>query len=149
MAAMSSSGGEMKISPKHSGTKKVFDNPILERLSRTHSSVPITIFLSSSLALLIYALAFTNLSIALITTLYVGGLLTFSFMEYAAHRYLFHLKPDKKWKKTIQYHMHGIHHEFPKDKDRLAMPPLFSIILAVTLFALFYSLMNTKVFGFL
>jgi sterol desaturase/sphingolipid hydroxylase (fatty acid hydroxylase superfamily) len=149
MAAMNSNAEEIKISPKHSGTKKIFDNPILERLSRTHISIPITIFLLISLVLLVYAFVYTNLPKVAIPALFVGGLLTFSLMEYAAHRYLFHLKPDKKWKRIIQYHMHGVHHEFPKDKDRLAMPPLFSIILAVVLFTLFYSLMNTKVFGFL
>lgn len=138
-----------KISPKHNGTKKIFDNPILERLSRTHISVPITIFLSTSLALLLYAFVYTNMPFIAIPALFVGGIVTFSLMEYTAHRFLFHMKLNKKWKKTIQYHMHGVHHEFPKDKDRLAMPPLLSILIAISLFILFYSLMNTKVFGFL
>jgi len=59
------------------------------------------------------------------------------------------MQPNKKWKRKAQYHMHGIHHEFPKDKDRLAMPPLLSAMLAMGFFLLFYSLMHTKVFGFL
>src|SRR5690554_3138454 len=105
MAAMNSNAEEIKISPKHSGTKKIFDNPILERLSRTHISIPITIFLLISLVLLVYAFVYTNLPKVAIPALFVGGLLTFSLMEYAAHRYLFHLKPDKKWKRIIQYHM--------------------------------------------
>jgi sterol desaturase/sphingolipid hydroxylase (fatty acid hydroxylase superfamily) len=59
------------------------------------------------------------------------------------------MKPNSEIKKRIQYNMHGIHHEFPKDKGRLAMPPILSIILAVLFFGIFYLLMDTGVFGFL
>ncbi len=138
-----------KIKPKHSGSKRIFENPILERLSRTHISIPISIFITISVGLLIYAVMYTNLPVPVIPFLFLGGFLFFTFMEYMAHRYLFHMKPDKSWKRTIQYNMHGVHHEFPKDKDRLAMPPLLSITFAVFFFAVFYSLMNTRVFGFL
>ena len=27
------------------------------------------------------------------------------------------IKDDKKWKRAIQYTFHGVHHEYPKDKD--------------------------------
>lgn len=138
-----------KPKPKHSGSKKIFDNPILERLSRTHISVPISIFVTISIILLGYAIAYTSLPVALIPFLFLGGFLFFTLMEYLAHRYLFHMKPDKNWKKVVQYNMHGVHHEFPKDKERLAMPPLLSIMFAGFFFIVFYSLMNTKVFGFL
>lgn len=141
--------GEFRIKPKHNGSKRIFDNPILEKLSRTHISVPISIFMGTSIILLAYAFAYTNLPTYLIPALYFTGILTFSLLEYLAHRYLFHMKPTNKIKKAIQYGMHGVHHEFPKDKDRLAMPPLVSISLAISLFLVFYNLMNTKVFAFL
>ncbi len=59
------------------------------------------------------------------------------------------MKPTSELKRKIAYNIHGIHHEFPKDKGRLAMPPVMSILLAVTFFFIFYILLNTSVFGFL
>lgn len=138
-----------KIKPKHSGSKKIFDNPFLEKLSRTHISVPIGMFVGFSMVLLWYAFLYTTLSASLIPILFFSGFFAFTLIEYLLHRFLFHMKPDKKWKQNVTYGIHGIHHEFPKDKGRLAMPPIVSLLLAVTLFVVFYSLMNTKVFGFL
>ncbi|MBO9701620.1 MAG: sterol desaturase family protein [Sporocytophaga sp.] len=135
--------------PKNSGTKQLFDNPILERLSRTHISIPISIFIVISSVLLFYAFRYTTLPGILIPFLFLGGFLFFTLIEYLVHRFVFHMEPTSNFKKKIQYNMHGVHHEFPKDKDRLAMPPLLSITLALVLFAIFYSLMDTKVFGFL
>ncbi|MFL5729986.1 MAG: sterol desaturase family protein [Cytophagaceae bacterium] len=137
------------IRPKHSGTKRVFDNPILERLTRTHIAVPITIFLSISAALLYIAFLRTALDKILVPFLFLSGLLFFSLFEYLLHRYVFHMQPTSGLKKKIQYNMHGIHHEFPKDKDRLAMPPLLSVALAGLFFCIFYLMMDTAVFGFL
>lgn len=139
--------GRVKI--HHKGSKKIFDNPVLEKLSRTHISIPITIFLSFSAGLLFYAFKYTPLQPLFVGILFFLGFMTFTFMEYMMHRYVFHMEPDKKWKRIIQYNMHGVHHEFPKDKDRLAMPPLISICISAIFFLIFYSLMNTKVFGFL
>jgi sterol desaturase/sphingolipid hydroxylase (fatty acid hydroxylase superfamily) len=137
------------IRPKHSGTKKVFENALLEKLSRTHISVPIIIFVLISAALLWYAFLFTNLEPTFIPVLFFSGVIFWTLLEYMTHKYLFHMTPDSEIKRKLQYNMHGIHHEFPKDKDRLAMPPLLSVLLACVFFAIFYSLMNTKVFGFL
>lgn len=137
------------IRPKHNGTKKIFDNPVLERLSRTHIAIPISMFIVFSLGLLYYAFVHTTLYPALIPVLFLSGLLFFTLMEYLAHRYLFHMETDTEFKKKIQYGLHGVHHEYPKDKDRLAMPPPMSIFLATFFFILFYMLLDTKVFGFL
>jgi sterol desaturase/sphingolipid hydroxylase (fatty acid hydroxylase superfamily) len=138
-----------KIRPKHSGTKKMFDNPLLERLTRTHIAIPITILLSIAAFLLYYAFRHTNLPAVYIPFLFLGGFVFFTLLEYLAHRYLFHMKPDKEWKKKFVYTVHGVHHEFPKDKDRLAMPVPASLFLSGFFFVLFYALMDTRVFGFL
>jgi sterol desaturase/sphingolipid hydroxylase (fatty acid hydroxylase superfamily) len=42
-----------------------------------------------------------------------------------------------------------VHHEFPKDKDRLAMPPLLSITIATILLLFFRLIMGDFVFAFL
>jgi sterol desaturase/sphingolipid hydroxylase (fatty acid hydroxylase superfamily) len=141
-----------KIKPKNSGTKKVFENPILERLTRTHISVPIIILMSVASALLFIAFVYTDytgLTPWFVVGLFFTGFLSFTLLEYIAHRYLFHMKPTNEFKRKVQYALHGLHHEYPKDKDRLAMPPIMSLLLAGVFYFIFYTLIGTKVFGFL
>ena len=141
-----------KVKPKNSGTKKVFENPILERLTRTHISVPIIILMTIAAGLLYVAFAltdYTQLSPMFVVALFFIGFFSFTLLEYVAHRYLFHMKPTNEFKRKVQYALHGLHHEYPKDKTRLAMPPIMSFILSGVFFLIFYSMMNTKVFGFL
>ena len=49
----------------------------------------------------------------------------------------------------LQYTIHGVHHEYPKDKDRLAMPPLLSVTIATVLLLLFRLVMGDLAFAFL
>jgi len=44
--------------------------------------------------------------------------------------------------------MHGVHHHHPKDKDRIAMPPLLSITLATVLLIVFRFLLGDYAFSF-
>jgi sterol desaturase/sphingolipid hydroxylase (fatty acid hydroxylase superfamily) len=102
-----------------------------------------------ALALLYVAFSFTSLGILYIVVLFLMGWLFFTLLEYSAHRFLFHMETDTPIKQKIQYGMHGVHHDYPKDKDRLAMPPPMSIAIAAVFFAIFYALLDTKVFAFL
>jgi sterol desaturase/sphingolipid hydroxylase (fatty acid hydroxylase superfamily) len=137
------------VKPNNTGTKQIFDNPVLERLTRTHAAVPISMFLLISAGLVWYGLTASPLSGGLIGGLYALGLFVFTFVEYIVHRKLFHLVPDTPAKATFQYRAHGVHHEFPKDKTRLAMPPVLSLTIASALFGLHYLVMGPYTFGFL
>ncbi|MEQ8926691.1 MAG: sterol desaturase family protein [Fulvivirga sp.] len=138
-----------EIKPNNKGTKQLSDNPWIERLTRTHISIPITLFLLYSGALLYYSTTNTELSTGITVALFLFGLLAFSLVEYLMHRYLFHMQVYTKARAKMQYIMHGVHHEFPKDKDRLAMPPLASLTIATVLLFLFRLIMDDYVFGFL
>ncbi len=138
-----------EIKPQNKGTKQLFKNPILEKLSRTHISVPLIIFFTYAAALLYWSSTHTNLSVGLTTSLFFIGWLTFSWVEYMVHRYVFHMATYTKWREKFQYTVHGVHHEFPKDKDRLAMPPLLSVTLGTILLLLFRLAMGDFVFAFL
>jgi len=137
------------ISPKARGTKRLFENPILERLSRTHISLPLIIFGVYSVALLYWSVTHTSLSIGTTVGLFFLGLLAFTFVEYLVHRYVYHVSTHTEWRKKFQYKAHGVHHEFPKDKDRLAMPPLLSITVSTILLLLFRLVMGDFTFAFL
>jgi sterol desaturase/sphingolipid hydroxylase (fatty acid hydroxylase superfamily) len=144
-----STSGTQFISPKNKGTKKLFKNPILEKLSRTHISVPLTIFSVYAVCLLYWDVTHTSLSRTTTVTLFFTGLLSFTFVEYLVHRYVYHIGTNTEWKKKFQYNAHGVHHEFPKDKDRLAMPPLLSITISTILLLFFRLVMGDFAFAFL
>ncbi len=135
--------------PKHTGKKQLFENPILERLTRTHIALPITIFVLFSIGLLIYSFVMIQLPHYLIGLLFLSGLLVFTLAEYLMHRYVFHMSTHTTTRAKLQYTIHGVHHEYPKDKERLAMPPLLSITLAIVLLGISYVFINEYAFAFL
>lgn len=138
-----------EIKPKNKGSKQLFTNPILEKLSRTHIAVPLTIFALYSISLLYWSVTHTSLSIGLSVIMFGLGILAFTWVEYNIHRYLFHMRTISQWRANFQYTIHGVHHEFPKDKDRLAMPPLLSVTIATLLLLLFRAIMGDFAFSFL
>ncbi|MDZ4715287.1 MAG: sterol desaturase family protein [Cytophagales bacterium] len=140
---------EPVIKPKNAGTKKLFQNPILEKLSRTHISVPLIIFFLYSSGLLYWSVTHTALSAGMTVAMFTLGMLCFTWVEYNVHRYVFHMSPTTQQKADMQYTMHGVHHEFPKDKTRLAMPPILSITLSTLLLLLFRMVLGDLVFSFL
>ncbi|MEM1405309.1 MAG: sterol desaturase family protein [Bacteroidota bacterium] len=135
--------------PSNKGTKVLFKNKWIEKFSRTHISVPITIFIVYSAGLLYWSAANTTLALGTTIGLFFTGLLIFTLTEYAMHRYLFHMATYTELRKKIQYAFHGVHHDYPKDKDRLAMPPLVSITIATILLFLLRLVMHDFVFAFL
>lgn len=137
------------VKPQNKGTKQLFENPILEKLTRTHISVPLIIFFTYAAGLLYWNTQHTSLSAMATIFLFFVGVLTFTWVEYMVHRYVFHMKTYTDLRAKLQYTMHGVHHEFPKDKDRLAMPPLVSITIATVLLLLFKVIMGDFVFAFL
>lgn len=139
----------MKTRPQLSGTKQLFENPILEKLSRTHIAVPLIIFSIYSSGLLYWNVTHTSLSFLTSLLMFLLGLIAFTWVEYLIHRYLFHMATYTKLRAKLQYTMHGVHHEYPKDKDRLAMPPLLSITISTLLLFLFRLVLGDMVFSFL
>jgi sterol desaturase/sphingolipid hydroxylase (fatty acid hydroxylase superfamily) len=140
---------EGQIRPKNKGTKVLFQNPLVERLSRSHVGIPITILVTFGIGLAYYGLSTASLTIASFFLVFTTGLLLFTLVEYLVHRYVFHMGTETRLKEKMQYNFHGVHHEYPKDKERLAMPPLLSATLALILFFIFEFLMGNYVFAFL
>jgi sterol desaturase/sphingolipid hydroxylase (fatty acid hydroxylase superfamily) len=137
------------ILPKNKGSKQLFANPILERLSRTHIAVPLTIFSLYAAALLYWSITHTSLSAAFTTAMFFTGALSFTLVEYLVHRYIFHMGTYTRFREKFQYTVHGVHHEFPKDKTRLAMPPLLSVSISTGLLFGFRLILGDITFSFL
>lgn len=127
----------------------LFQNPILEKLTRTHISVPLVIFAVVSVGIFTYGLMHASVPVSLSIMLFLVGVFAFTLLEYLMHRYVFHMHTDTEIKEKMQYAFHGWHHEYPKDKERLAMPPLVSIVLSVLFFTAFNFLLGEYVYSFL
>ena len=138
-----------EVKPRNTGTKQLFKNPILESLTRTHTAIPISIFVIYSSILLYWSVTHTSLTLAVSIGLFLAGMIFFTWVEYNLHRYVFHMDTYTKVREKLQYTLHGVHHEFPKDRDRLAMPPLLSITIATILLLVFRVVMGDYVFAFL
>jgi len=138
-----------QVKPKHLGSKPLFENSLLERLTRTHISVPISIFFLYAVSLLYWSYTNTALAVSTVISLFLLGILFFTWVEYQVHRRLFHMEVFSDFRKKLQYTIHGVHHEFPKDKDRLAMPPVLSVSIATLLLFIFSLILGNMAFSFL
>ena len=134
--------------PHLKGSGTLFENKILERMTRTHIAVPLVIFGVYAIGLLYWSFDKSFLSIGGTAAYFLSGALAFTFIEYLMHRFLFHLPPWSETSKKIAYNLHGIHHDYPKDKTRLAMPPYVSIVLATLFLLLFKWMMGNAAFAF-
>ncbi|AYA37718.1 fatty acid hydroxylase [Hymenobacter oligotrophus] len=123
--------------PKHKGSARLFENPVLERMTHTHIAAPLTIFFAVAAVSLYYGLSRGLLTGLSAFGLFLAGWFAFTLVEYLMHRFLYHMKADTPGKAKFQYTMHGVHHEFPKDKTRLAMPPILTVFVTSLLFFIF------------
>jgi 4-hydroxysphinganine ceramide fatty acyl 2-hydroxylase len=137
---------EFKIS--NTGSGQLFTNRFLESLTRTNFAFPVILFLVLSMLILIYGVASSEINVSGMIWLFPVGMIFFTLVEYLIHRFLFHFKADTEKEKNFQYLIHGVHHEFPKDKDRLVMPPLVTVLLAVVFYFIFKLIMGEGVFVF-
>lgn len=135
--------------PKNKGSKALFTNPVLEKLTRTHISVPLVIFGWYATCLLYWSITQTSITISTTVGLFIIGFLAFTLFEYLMHRFVFHMGTYTRFREKIQYIIHGVHHEYPRDKERLAMPPLVSITIATVLLLLFQVTMGDYTYSFL
>lgn len=79
----------------------------------------------------------------------LGGLVFWTLLEYVLHRWVFHYVPNPNSELSLDVHflIHGVHHDWPHDADRLVMPPVMSILLAVILGYPIYLLLGARYFN--
>jgi sterol desaturase/sphingolipid hydroxylase (fatty acid hydroxylase superfamily) len=121
---------------------KLFKNNIFDSLSKVHFTVPLFLFIPTILFFCNQAFE-DNLAILTFSVYFGAGIVVWTITEYFLHRFIFHYHPSSDFGKQIHFIFHGVHHDYPKDKKRLVMPPSASIPLA-TLFYFLFSLFLTK-----
>jgi len=135
--------------PDNNGTAQMFQNPLIEKLTRTHISIPIIMYFVVASVSLYYAYYTTEINVVYGFTVFILGVFGFTLLEYVMHRYFFHMEPDTPVKDKIQYSVHGVHHDYPKDKDRLTKPPFISLAYAAIFYGVFTLIMGDYALYFL
>lgn len=133
---------------KNKGQAQLFQNELMENMTKTHPVVIYALYFPVIVGMLYYGVAYRGLSIGREIILFAAGAIGWSLFEYVMHRKLFHMIVEAPRARKFVYTMHGVHHEFPRDKERLFMPPVPSIVIACVLFALFYLMMSWNALAF-
>jgi sterol desaturase/sphingolipid hydroxylase (fatty acid hydroxylase superfamily) len=129
----------MKFEKIHNkGQAQLFKNQYLEYLTKTHPLVIWGIYIPIIIFMLYYSSTILRFNITQIASLFLTGMFFWTFFEYIMHRFVFHFFAESEKAKKIVYIIHGNHHEYPRDRERLFMPPVPSLILASAIFALMY-----------
>jgi sterol desaturase/sphingolipid hydroxylase (fatty acid hydroxylase superfamily) len=139
----------MKFEKIHNkGQAQLFKNEYLEMLTKTHPLVIWGMYLPVVIGFPLYASRTLGIAGIQIVLVFAFGVLSWTLFEYIMHRYVFHWVAESERAKKIVYVMHGNHHHFPRDRERLFMPPVPSLILASIIFLMLYVFMGKSVFLF-
>jgi len=115
----------------------MFDNDLLERFSRIHPATPFLFWVPVAAASVAYAHIRLGVPLTRAALFTAAGLFVWTFAEYILHRWVFHWTNDTAWGKRVHFLLHGVHHDFPNDRDRLVMPLPTSLPLGVIFFSAF------------
>jgi len=138
---------------KSEGQGSVFENSFLEPLTKSPPQISATIYMLTVIGLLVvgYNMQVVD-SFWTGALIYFGAIFFWTFFEYFAHRYLFHIDeyfPDSKIAANVAYTFHGIHHEYPRDKERIIMPPVPGLMIIGLLYVVFLLLLGDYAYIFM
>lgn len=131
-----------------SESTRMFKNDLLENLSKVHFTVPLFIYIP--VISYLSFLSITGNSVLHYLGFLVLGFAVWTAAEYVLHRFVFHFVPKSSWGLRLHFIFHGVHHDYPRDKKRLVMPPSASIPMALILYFLFSLFFTVKanLYGF-
>jgi sterol desaturase/sphingolipid hydroxylase (fatty acid hydroxylase superfamily) len=115
----------------------MFESDFLEKFSRIHPATPFVVYIPL-VAFMLYRTYERQVPLVAAAGLVLAALFAWTLAEYALHRYVFHWCKDTPFGRRLHFLLHGVHHEYPNDSDRLVMPLLTSGPLAVIFYAFFY-----------
>ncbi len=133
---------------KNKGQARLFENQYLEMLTKTHPLVIWGMYIPIIVYMLYYSWAKMGFGTGRILFTFFFAMFFWTFFEYLMHRFAFHYVSDNPRIQHFIYIMHGNHHEFPRDKERLFMPPVPSLILAAAIFGILYLFLRENTFPF-
>jgi dihydroceramide fatty acyl 2-hydroxylase len=114
---------------------RIFENDLLDGFSRVPWYVIPAVYVPFVTALLGWSWSL-GVHPGPMAGQFAVGLVVWSLMEYWLHRTVFHWVPATSWGPRFHFLVHGVHHDWFKDRMRLVMPPAASLALAVVVWSL-------------
>jgi len=111
----------------------LFENAFLERASRVNPVTPFAFYIPIIVGLQAWALWNGHTSLGWTLAACPVGWIAWQAMEYFLHRSFFHWEGNGPFTRKVHAIIHGYHHEYPDDLDRLVMPLGASIPLALVI----------------
>jgi dihydroceramide fatty acyl 2-hydroxylase len=138
---MSNHANSRQAEESLSASPRLFENDLLDKLSRVHHLTPVIVYAPIILALLVYSSTVNGVGL-IVLALFIGYV-AWTLTEYFGHRYLFHtvFALPFGFGPKFQFLIHGVHHIYPSDPLRLVMPPLLStpiMLIALTIIRLLF-----------
>ncbi|MBX5438707.1 MAG: sterol desaturase family protein [Thermoflavifilum sp.] len=133
---------------KNKGQARLFENEYLEFLTKTHPLVIWGMYIPVIGYMLYYSAVHVGIRPAGIAIVFGLAMFSWTLFEYLMHRFVFHFVSENPRVQRFIYILHGNHHEYPRDKQRLFMPPVPSLILACLIFSLQYLVLGKYAFAF-
>ncbi|WP_257670062.1 sterol desaturase family protein [Parapedobacter tibetensis] len=118
-------------------SSRMFENDFLESLTKVHFSIPLLIYIPVIIYFSWKSLGPGEMDIIIFIGYFLLGLFIWTLSKYILHRFVFHFKPKGKIMERIHFIFHGVHHDYPKDRLRLVMPPSASIPMAIIIYFFF------------
>ena len=138
---------------KNEGQGTIFENSFLEPLTKAPHYISASIYSLVVLFLLVVAYRMQVVgSFWMGALIFLGAVFFWTFFEYFAHRYLFHVDeyfPDSKIAAKVAYTFHGIHHEYPRDTERVLMPPVPGLLILGILYLVFVGVLGDYAYVFM
>ncbi|MEZ4240122.1 MAG: sterol desaturase family protein [Myxococcota bacterium] len=127
----------LRASPE---SPRMFESDFIDFFSRIPAWVVPVMYVPLTVALLAHG--FWNLGVSPLVLLaeFLAGWFVWTLMEYWLHRTLFHWVPAAPWGEKFHFYLHGVHHQWFRDKYRLVMPPAVSIGVAVVVYGVLWTL---------
>lgn len=133
---------------KNKGQGRLFKSEYMEMMTKTHPVVIYSMYLPVIWFMLYYGHNYKGLTIGREIAFFFIGIFFWSFLEYILHRFIFHMPAHSPRMKKFVYTMHGVHHEYPRDRERLFMPPVPSIIVASVFFLIYFAILRWNALAF-
>jgi sterol desaturase/sphingolipid hydroxylase (fatty acid hydroxylase superfamily) len=139
---------KVEIKIKNKGQATIFESKQLEVFTKTSPQAIFSIYVPIICAMVAYSIFFLDATWYAALGYYFGGMFFWTFFEYLMHRFAFHHHSENPRTQKFLYTAHGVHHEFPRDKERLFMPPVPSLIIASIIFSIFFFIIKEQTYLF-
>lgn len=121
-------------------TCRMFKSDFFEWFSRIHPATPFVAYVPMIAWFAWRIVKRGDIHLAAAGGLVLAGIFLWTLTEYVLHRYLFHFQTEAAWTKKLHFFLHGVHHDYPNDGDRLVMPLGASLPMAFLFYGIFYGL---------